>query len=459
MKSCTLLGVVAAMGLLSYSTVRAASSCSTFGPSPDPDQNYKNIIDCLSSERAAHLSSGAFPISHKIKMPEHAMLSGSPGTVIKAVDGQTGYKDNSIIELTGEDVVKDITLVGDGRLQTSCCTTVVAITGSGSKIENADISDEEASRRAPKTESTRVAGLYFLGAPDSRDNLGSHLKIHGLNFGVIFRKGLPASANNRVVDSEIFDLSCDSFSFAGGGIAEGNRLHDTGFDCKQRPVPIPGGGFYALNNNEPVVIARNTMTDICGAGFDIVGAENFTITGNKFEQRNAPLRGRYGYCNGFPAKFVDVSNFTVTNNVFYVLDAPPLRQAFKYFPQFRHANAGVYSLTPNSEGQIYAVRLLRQSKGVINNRFANNKMIAECSPGGQCAGGGVGLFVGPGAGGAPPNTFVGNTIVGTSVAAVLCDKGLYEGNRFCRSEAACSSAAEAQGSAGLSQSGNACITH
>lgn len=450
---------LAVVALLSCDPARAASVCSDIKPDMDTEQNYRNIVTCLVAEGAAHLSSGRFAVSQKIKMPPRSQLSGSPGTVIEAVDSGTKFKDNSIIELTGQDVVKDMAFVGDGRLVPGCCTTVVAVTGSGSKILNADISDEDASRRRTSSALIRVAGVYFIGASDSRDNLGSGLKIHGLNFGVIFRKGLSARANNRIADSEIFDLSCDAFSFAGGGMAEGNRLHDSGFDCKQRPVPIPGGGFYAINNSEPVVIANNTITDICGVGFDIVGAANFRITGNTYHQRNAPLQGRYPYCNGFPAKLVDVSGFTVSDNTFSVADAPPLGRAYQYFPAFKHANAATYNLTPDSEREIYAVRLLRQSRSVGGNKFANNKMIAECSRGGPCAGGGIGLFVGPGVGGAAPNSFVRNTIIGSRLPAVRCGHDRYEQNLLCRvstPEGTCASAAELEKAAETPLANEAC---
>ena len=452
--------LIVALAMLTLSPAKAAPTCSALAPNSDPEVNYQSIVDCLSgSEHAAHLATGVFPINRKIKMPERATLSGSPGAVLKAVDGADGYKDNSIIELTGEDKVSQVSFVGDGRLKPGCCTTVVAITGSGSTIENADISDVNVDRRASEPEKVRTAGLYFIGAPTSSENLGSHLKIHGLNFGVIFRKGLPASAHNRIANSEIFDLSCDAVTFSGGGIAEGNRLHDTGFDCKQHPTPIPGGGFYALNNSEPVVIANNTVTEVCGAAIDIFGAENFTIVGNKINQRSAPLKGRYPYCNGFPAKLVDVSHFTVKNNTFYVADAPPLGVAYKFFPQFRHSNAAIYGLTPNSEQQIYAMRLMRQNKAVVGNVFENNKFIAECSASGPCAGGGVGLFVGPGVGDGASNKFIGNTFVGTSVAAVKCGRDTYERNQSCRKSdgvSGCASEAEAKKSAEAAQTFDAC---
>ncbi len=148
-----------------------------------------------------------------------------------------------------------------------------------------------------------------------------------------------------------------------------------------------------------------------------------------------------------------MSKFTVTGNSFSVIDAPPLGVAYKYFPAFRHANGAIYNLTPNSEWQIYAVRLLRQSMKVIGNQFTNNKMIAECRPGGSCAGG-VGLFVAPGVGGATPDTFTDNTIIGAGVPAVRCGKDRYERNRLCHRSAAdgsCASAAEAEKSSAVPQ--------
>lgn len=135
MKLLALFGFSAVIAVLACWPAGAVSFCKALAPSADPDQNRKNIVDCLAApEGVAHLLSGVFPVNNKITMPQRTTLSGSPGTVIKAVAGRTGFKANSIVELTGQDVVNDLALVGDGRLQSGCCTTVVAITGSGSRI-------------------------------------------------------------------------------------------------------------------------------------------------------------------------------------------------------------------------------------------------------------------------------------------------------------------------------------
>ena len=188
-KTRMVLGFLANPAAMSCGPAWAASSCSALAPSADPDPNYKNIVACLSQpDHAAHLTSGVFPVSRKIKMPGGRRFRERPKHVLKAADGEAAFKDNMIIELTGKNVVRDIAFVGDGHLKPGCCTTIVGITGSGSRIQNADLSDEDASH-VSGGRNVRTAGLYFLGDPDSRDNLGGNLRIHGLNFGVIFRKG------------------------------------------------------------------------------------------------------------------------------------------------------------------------------------------------------------------------------------------------------------------------------
>jgi Right handed beta helix region len=456
MLKARITGGLIAITLMVCGPVQAAPTCQNLEPSNNPEQNSKRIAACLASpEASAKLSNGVFLISHIIKMPQGSTLAGSGGTVIRPADVNVEYKDNSVITLTDGNVVKDIALIAGGRLKQTCCTAVVSFIGSGSRLENTDVSDQDVAYVADQADEVRIIGIYFIGTPDSHDNVATHVKIHDLNFGVIFRKGLTLEANNRIEDSEIFNLSCDAISFSGGGVIQGSYLHDNGFDCKQKPTPIPGGGIYAKGNAEGVKIINNTITDICGHGLDIVASDNVTISGNKVVQKGAPMHGRHPVCVGSSAAtLVDDSHMKVTNNVFSVTDTPPLGPFLHLFPDYAKGSVAIYAPLRDKEGEIFAVRLLQSKGKVSGNRFIDNKMSAECSLGGPCAGHGIALFISPGAGEAGPNGFIHNTLAGTELPALRCGHDHWEGNSFCartKADGACQS-----GASSLAQDNDAC---
>ncbi len=378
----------------------------------------------------AKLSNGVFLVSHAIKMPQGSTLTGSGGTLIKPA---AGYKDNSIIALTSGNAVKDISLIADGRLKLGCCTAAVLFMGSRSRLDNVDISDLDVASLAHQAAGARIAGIYFIGTAAAHDNaavhdnVAAHVKIHGLNFGVIYRKELTVAANNRIEDSEIFDIACDAAT--GGVFVQGSRIHDNGFDCKQKPTPIAGGGIYVNGITAGAKIIGNTITDICGHGLDIVSSENLTITGNKIVQRGAPMHGRHPVCVGSSAAtFVDSSHMTVTDNVFSVTGTPPLGLFLRLFPEYAKGSAAIYAPLRDKNREIFAVRLLRSKGKVSGNRFAGNTMNAVCNLGSPCAGHGIGLFVSPGA---AQNAFIHNTLAGTGSPALRCGRDRWEGNMFC----------------------------
>jgi hypothetical protein len=441
-----LIGMVTS--ILLGARAQAVPSCANLLPDPDPSRNFGTIMACLSGpEASAHLGPGAFPISRKIKIPENASLVGAGPDATKIAAGE-GFHDNSLLEASGGDTVESLSLAGQGRLTSTCCTTVVSITGSGSKLRRLEVTDGDARSRADNDPKDHVAGVYFIGDPGSHDNFATELKIHGMHYGVIFRKGLRGDADNRLTNSEIFDLSCDSVTFAGGGSVSGNRIHDAGYNCKQSP-PIPGGGFYAGNNSAGIVMADNKISEVCGSGFDIVGSAHVRIVGNKTIQHGLPFGGRYPYCHGTSAAFVDDSDMTIENNVFDMKDTLPLGVSFHLHPAYAHQMAGQYAPLPDKERQIVGVRLLQTKKSSSGNRFANNRIVTECSPGGPCAGHGVALFIGPGAGAGSPNTFVNNTIIATGTPAIFCGAGVHEGNKLCVGNAGgCTPAKSAEDSCG-----------
>ena len=243
-----IIGGLIAIASMACGPAQAAPDCQNLKPGGNPGQNSKSIAECLASPQAsAKLSNAVFLVNHAIKMPPGSTLTGSGGTVIKPA---AGYKDNSIIALTGGNAVKDISLIADGRLKLGCCTAAVSFMGSRSRLDNVDISDVDVASLAHQAAGARIAGIYFIGTAAAHDNaavhdnVAAHVKIHGLNFGVIYRKELTVAANNRIEDSEIFDIACDAAT--GGVFVQGSRIHDNGFDCKQKPTPIAGGGSMSM---------------------------------------------------------------------------------------------------------------------------------------------------------------------------------------------------------------------
>ncbi len=144
------------------------------------------------------------------------------------------------------------------------------------------------------------------------------------------------------------------------------------------------------------------------------------------------MHGRHPVCVGSSAAtFVDVSHMTVTDNVFSVTDTPPLGLFLRLFPEYAKGSAAIYAPLRDKGREIFAIRILQHKGKVSGNRFADNTMSAVCSPGGPCAGHGIGLFVSPGTGNAGPNIFIRNTLAGTELPALRCGRNRWEDNVFC----------------------------
>jgi hypothetical protein len=409
----------------------AASTCHPLVASDDPERNTDAIVHCLFMPGGnAELAPGRYAINKIIKMPPGSSLRGASGGDV-TITTVYNFRGVSLLNVTNDDIVSGIHFFADGHLPPSCCSSVIEITGSAAKLADIEIADRRFDEETKQPRGTSVTGLYFIGDSESSNNAAVRLKIHNVNKGVIFRKDLTLQANNRIDASDIFNIACDSITFAGAGVAEGNRIHDAGFGCKQEPLPIPGGGIYALDNVEGAIISNNTITEVCGSGLDIVRSKHFIITGNKIVFKNGPNSGGYPYCvGGSPGAFVDDSHFKIDSNVFYAENLVPLGRFFRLFPGYRPRMGSQYAAVPDLERQFFSFRLLENSQKSSDNQITNNKITASCTAT-ACVGHGVGLLVGPVAGGEQPNTLSQNTIAGELPAILRCGVDRVENNKVC----------------------------
>jgi hypothetical protein len=350
------------------------------------------------------------------------------------------YPNNNVLEVSDDNTVQDLSLTGDGQLHADCCTTVVAIVGSRSVLNNVEIFDlDPQARRLPLNPSGgKPAGVYFIGSSTSSENVINNAFIHDLRMGTIFRAGLPVQHANTVSNSEMFGISCDSITFSGYGIARNNFIHGNGFDCGQQPIPIPGGGFYTFNNRIGGQIIGNTITDVCGNGLDLVDAENFVIENNRVHLERTPFGGKYSYCVGGSAgSFVDIRNFKITGNTFKAINIPPLGPSLALFPAYAADFFRAYYPLPEKAKQVIAVKLLKYKSVVTNNTFENNTMIGRCDTISSCVG--IGLYVGPGTGvdgngkwsASTSNYFTKNSVVGSNIGSLRCGADWYAADSIC----------------------------
>lgn len=433
-----------------------AVNCAAISPNLDPNQNYANIVSCLwTGNRVVQLTSGVFPLSQAIEMPPNSKLYGAPTTPLSTVlsaapltnqswGNSLGapYPNNTVLQTYDGNVVQNLRFTGDGQLVSDCCSTVVAISGSQSQLNNVEIFNlDPVSGQMPQNSTTaKTVGIYFLGTSSSASNTVSQAFIHDLVLGVIFRAGLPGGQQaNTFQNSEIFRVGCDGVTLAGYGNVNNNYIHSNGAFCGQTPIPIPGAGIYAIGNPSGAQITGNTITDQCGHGLDLNSSNSFVISGNTVYENGSPMGGAYSYCGGgSPASLVDVSYFSVTNNFFNTVNVPPLGVSLNLFPTYASEFYSIYYPLPNKNQQIMAVRLLKFQGLVMNNSFDNNIMVGTCTTS-ACVG--MGLYVGPGTGvdgngqwsGATTNYFTRNNEMGSNIGSLRCGGDWYAANSVCTS--------------------------
>ena len=81
--------------------------------------------------------------------------------------------------------------------------------------------------------------MYFISAKGVR-TIFLNVTLFGLQYGVIFISGLPARSGNRIEQSIIHDIHCDSVTFGGYGELVNTYIFNNGWDCGNGNPPIPG---------------------------------------------------------------------------------------------------------------------------------------------------------------------------------------------------------------------------
>lgn len=432
----------------------AASTCNDIAASRNPAENYANIYACLAAPAGvAQLDAGIFPLSRKITMPngsklvgigaDHkgATLSASPDSNQPWGDALAQrYPDNTVLEVSDDNVVEALRVTGNGQLHIDCCTSVVVICGSQSRLHDVEIVDLDPANGQLPQESIggRPVGLHFMGSSASSGNVADKVAIHDVYIGVVFRSGLPALHANTVADSEIFNTFCDGISLSGYGILRNNVIHGSGVNCGQKPTPVPGAGLYATNNQSGAELVGNKIMDVCGNGMDIVNSKRFLIKGNSVRFTGSPLMTKYPYCvGGTPGNFVDINDFTIAENSFEAVNTAPLGKLLSLFPSYAADFRRAYAPLPNRNKQIVAVRLLKWKGTVTNNKFDDNAMVARCDAQDTCVG--IGLYVGPGTGvggdgkwaASTSDYFTRNSVAGSNIGSLRCGFDWYAGNSVC----------------------------
>jgi Right handed beta helix region len=445
----------AAYCMMAYAA-SAAGACNQIAPSQRPVENYNTIKQCLaSSDGIAKLAEGIFQISQKITMPPKSKLfgAGKDKSIIVAARSPGGpardsanqlYPSNSVLETTDDNVVDQLALTGNSLLHEDCCTSVVAITGSRSRLTNLEIFDLDPATMKVRqgAEHGKATGIYFIGAPQSVDNLVDNNVIHDVSLGVVFRAGLPREKANTISNSSIHDIYCDGITFAGYGISNHNLISESGFECGQTPIPIPGAGIYSLNNADGGKITYNIITDICGNGVDFDNAEKFELENNTITLTGSSPVNKYKYCGaGSPGSFAGIRSFVVKNNQFIAIDLVRLGTFFNWFPAYKSDNLDNFYPLPDRDKKIMAVKLLKTKRETANNVFDNNFMQATCTKAEICEG--VGLYVGPGTGGDLPgnvkgaaqvNSFTRNRSSLSNIGSLRCGRNWYAADSACAHE-------------------------
>ncbi len=431
----------------------AAEPCDKIAPSQSATENYNTIKQCLaSSDGIAKLDEGLFRISQKITMPPKSKLFGAsketsviapaePAPRLERQAAGQAYPNNVILETTNDNVVDRLALTGNGRLHEDCCTSVVAITGSRSRLTNLEIYDLDPITKRARTEAERgkSVGIYFIGPPQSDKNIVDHSVIHDVLLGVVFRAGLPRDNSNVISNSDMHNIYCDAITFAGYGISDHNIIDESGFACRQTPKPIPGAGIYSVNNHDGGKVTHNVITNICGNGFDFDNAGKFELRDNTIVLTGGASINRYEYCGaGSPGVFVGIKNFVVKDNYFMAIELIPLGAFLGWFPAYEADTRVSYDPLPNRQNKIMAVRILNNKHETTSNVFDNNVMLARCTKTEICEG--VGLYTGPGTGSDSSgdiketpqlNTFTRNKLNMSNIGSLRCGRNSYAADSIC----------------------------
>lgn len=364
----------------------ADDPCVALQPRSDPAQNRENIEACLAGGRAV-LAPGTFTLDAGVLVPPGANLRGDGPdlTTLRLVNPGQG----AVVTLQGGSELTGLTLDGDGNLTAPYVNAALVITG-----DDNDAHDLVLGNRAQSAAGVHDQGVYFVD-PTSTGNLVRDAELSNTFYGVIFVAGLPEGSGNRIQNSVIHQIRCDSVTLVGFGEVVGNLIQDTGWDCENGP--IPGGGVYSLWNTNGGLVQENTIHDTCGHGIDFDTTQRIQVLDNHIYDPGSTFGGAAPWCVGAAGVAIIDSAYTVVRGNVVENNDRPNNAGWDPNDVFHARGAADFSDLPFGASTVLALAITQRpgSPGTaIGNVVDDNELRAACTSG--C--GGVGYFFSRGTG-------------------------------------------------------------
>jgi hypothetical protein len=416
-----------------------ASPCEVIAPDPGGSAvaNRAKIQSCLDTEKRALLLAGTFPISTGLVVPPGAVLKGvsteRPTLVLQPESGAD--VTNFMITLAGGapvgSVLSHLRIDANDAIGNLANASTLMVTSDGATVDDVEILNAQ---QAPHDYT--AAAVYFI-CGDCSGNVVSNIEIHNHYYGVIFQAALTGATSNRIEKSHIHDIRCDAVTFAGYGEAVDNQIHDAGWDCNNGP--IPGGGFYALNNPYGAKIHGNDVWNTCGTPLDIDSTDNLDIQNNHFHDPGYRWNGLFPYCSGAAATLIDTSHSLIKHNVFE--NSGPHNSGGNDPNQVTHATgAPLFSDLPAGQNAVFAFGLLSRPNATnhftVGNTITENQFSSYQAP--STGKVGIGAFTSRNTGfdpsgwsAATTNYFTDNHTFGSNVGSVRCGGNWFAGSSNC----------------------------
>lgn len=399
--------------------------CDGIAPSPEPQENYDNILVCLTDHGIAKLAPGTFPVPKAMDMPDGSRLLGDATwpTIQLVGDAQ------SILRTHNDNEVAFVRLDSNDFL-TVAHNGIIHLRGNNAFIHDCHIQNGDGVKGEDK-----ITGVRFW-TPGTSGNRVFRNQIHHLQYGVIFDL-FENGADNLIEENKIYEIRCDAVSFRGYGRALNNEIYRNGYQCLNPPEdPIPGGGFYTLENHEGAEIIGNHVYETCGIPLDLDRASNLVIEGNTFEKPGFKWDG-HNHCGaGMTAHLIDIGDSQIRDNTFRnnglaTVTGDPNRV-------MSPDQSGFPADLPNNTNQAVAFMLTNRPSNpgmTTGNVVEDNTMVANCQA--PCVG--LGYFVGRGTGYAQDlswsadttNYFRRNSPFGSNIGSKRCGGNWYAADSSC----------------------------
>lgn len=417
--------------------------CASIQATGNADTNFTTIQNCLNTKAMAWLQGGTYPIRTGLHVPQGSSFRGlstprplivmQPQTGANVTNFMVTIDASKTLPASTPTLVSNLRFDGNNAIgNMDNAATFMVGGGSNARVENVEIFNNQ---QAP-TQYT-AAGLYFI-CLGCKNNVFTNSVIRNHYYGVIFRGGLTSADANVISQSEIREIRCDSVTFAGYGEALSNSISRTGWDCNNGP--IPGGGFYSLDNPNGGKVIGNSIHDTCGHGLDFDRVSGFTIEKNRMYDPGYTWNGTRAYCARATAAFLlDVSDSTITANIFENNHRPSNGVTD---PNKVYSATGAASLSDLPAGGktiiafVLAHSPFQPGQKAVHNTINRNTFLANCSAPEGCVG--LGYFSSRGTGlaagqwsAATTNYYTSNTPFGSNVGSVRCGANWYAGNSTC----------------------------